>query len=75
MIECRGRNGWFKYAKHYVKDVSSPSLRERGHEVHVGVYSASPPRNAAPIMLCGPVDELLELFEGIVKELKEVKDA
>jgi len=62
MIECRGRNGWFRYDSHQVLNGQETTC--------VSIYS-SRRGEFPPIYLQGPKAEVLELLDQLRKEVKE----
>jgi len=67
----RGRNGWLNVTR--IQLIEYPSHREgEGPRVSVGASSSKPYRNCAPIMLEGPRETMLEVFEAVVGFLKGV---
>jgi len=61
MIDCRGRNGWFVLNE--VKTLVGKT------DSYVDLYSRIHGQTA-PIVFIGHKDELLELFENIVRMIK-----
>jgi len=62
MIECRGRNGWFKLA---VADVTV--FRDR--TAAISLASKRPCRDVPPIYLSGPVEEMQLLLDDLQAQL------
>jgi hypothetical protein len=66
VIECRGRNGWFKYKDHSIwlhDNVATVPI------LNVNLYSKYP-ASVAPIIVLGRADDVLALFEDIVAAMK-----
>lgn len=63
MITCKGRNGYFKFKQHWIfKD-------KRDQTITIGFQSQRPGKSS-PVIVYGPQDEVLKLFQGITKEIK-----
>ena len=62
MIECRGRNGWFRLHE------ASASVYQDGRAA-VRVVSKQGYRDMPPIYLEGPKEEILALLDQLRKEL------
>lgn len=62
MIECRGRNGWFK-----LYDASAYVCRDG--TASVSLVSKQPYRDMPPIYFSGPKEEILALLDQLRKEL------
>lgn len=69
MIECKGRNGYFKYDHHSVIVCNSWDQGEP-LEGFVDIYSNSPHTRAAPVCFRGPPREVVRLLRQIARELE-----
>lgn len=65
MISCKGRNGQFKYNSH--------TTWKSGNVALVQIFSRRK-GPGAPITFFGTPNELIGLFNNIIKELKGEKD-
>ncbi len=61
MIDCRGRNKWFKLHE------ASASLH--GGEASVRMSSKKPYMDMPPIYFSGPVDEVLSLLDNLKNQI------
>ena len=64
MIECKGRNGYFKLAGDEVWKAGKNFLV-------VELKSKRPPRNLGPIVIQGTKEELTELFQGLLVAVRD----
>ncbi|MBM4286471.1 MAG: hypothetical protein FJ128_14685 [Deltaproteobacteria bacterium] len=69
MIECRGRNGWFRYSRHRVR--VEPDAYTGSIVARVAIFSKREATNVAPIFLEGPKDEVRDLLKQLLAEVKE----
>lgn len=68
-LECKGRNGYFKFGSFYVYTLGgTKAIPEK--QSYVDIESTRPGKSA-PIVFTGTNDQLIELFEGILAKLKE----
>ncbi len=67
MIQCRGRNGWFKLheAEGYIF----------GPDAAVFIRSKSPYRDMPPIYFSGPVDEVVALLDDLKSQILAEKES
>lgn len=64
MVECRGRNGWFKYNSNTV------TVSEHTGECFVSINSTRHGK-MPPIMITGKVDEVKRLIDSIQEALSK----
>lgn len=62
MIDCRGRNGWFKLAEAKVTVFQDGTAA-------VSISSQQPYRDMPPIYLSGPIEEMQALVDDLQAQL------
>jgi len=67
MIECKGRNGYFRYFRNVVTVLRG--FRSETNEAWVCIYSKRH-GNSAPIVITGDPEEISTLLRAISDELK-----
>lgn len=66
-IECRGRNGWFKYGEHSVSVV--PSIEKKGERKAYVLIRSSRYGKSAPIQFYGEPEDIKILLKDIIEKL------
>jgi hypothetical protein len=64
MIECRGRNGWFRFGAFRLLDLGNGSI-------NLEILSSKAPWNVGPICFQGPKAEVLDLFAALQKHIAQ----
>ena len=62
MIECRGRNGWFKYDNSGVFELSNRKVAITIQSKKIG--------KSSPIYISGERDEIKELLKGWLSQIE-----
>jgi len=64
MIECKGRNGWFRFHAFRVLNLGNGSI-------NLEILSTKEPRDIGPICFQGPKAEVLDLFAALQKHIAQ----
>lgn len=64
MIECKGRNGWFRFGAFRMMNLGNGSI-------NLEILSTREPRDIGPICFQGPKAEVLDLFAALQKHIAQ----
>lgn len=67
-INCKGRNGYFKYHSHYAGMLGDG-------EGFIQLFSNSPHTRSSPLQFYGPPREVINLLRQIARELESANRA
>ena len=71
MIDCRGRNGWFKLHEAVVFPFLNNTVPPEKGTVAIEILSKKQYRDMPPIYLQGPKDEITALLKKLLTEVEQ----